>query len=128
MALWGSGLVVARAAHGFVPPMALTFWRWVVAALVLLPFVRRGLPAALPLVRLHWRVIGALTLSMACGAAFSVAAVNNLMPVFGVGLATLFLGEGLAGYHVAGAAFVFTGILLSIRQAQAAAGKSPGSR
>ena len=42
MALWGGALVVARGVHEIAPPMALTFWRWVVTALILFPFLRNS--------------------------------------------------------------------------------------
>ena len=39
----------------------------------------------------------------------------HLMPVFGIVLAWLFLGEGLAPFHVAGIALILTGIWLTSR-------------
>ena len=32
-------IAVARGAAGLVPPVSLAFWRWVLAALILLPFI-----------------------------------------------------------------------------------------
>ena len=32
-------IAVARVAAGFVPPVSLAFWRWVLAVLILLPFI-----------------------------------------------------------------------------------------
>jgi len=46
------------------------------------------------------------------------AAAGNflyLIPVFGIALAAVFLGESLAVYHLVGAAMVFGGIYLSTR-------------
>jgi drug/metabolite transporter (DMT)-like permease len=34
---WAGNFVVGRAVHDDIPPIALTFWRWVVAAAILLP-------------------------------------------------------------------------------------------
>ncbi|MEE8236951.1 MAG: DMT family transporter [Gammaproteobacteria bacterium] len=76
MALWGSSLVVARAAHEIVPPLAFTFWRWVIAVLVLLPIVWRKLPGTLPYLRRSWRSLALLCGFMVIGATFSVIAVN----------------------------------------------------
>ena len=39
----------------------------------------------------------------------------HLMPLFGAVLSLLFLGEGLRLYHLAGAIFIFSGIMLSSR-------------
>ena len=35
---WAGNVIVARAARGDVPPVTLSFWRWVIALLCLLPF------------------------------------------------------------------------------------------
>jgi len=37
--IWGGNFVVARWAHLDIPPLSLTFWRWVLAAVLLTPFV-----------------------------------------------------------------------------------------
>ncbi len=48
----------------------------------------------------------------------------HLMPVFGAALSFVFLGEGLALYHLGGAALVFGGIVLMSRGAAASPEKS----
>jgi len=40
----------------------------------------------------------------------------HLMPFFGAALSVVFLGEGLALYHISGAIFIFTGIALSSQE------------
>lgn len=40
---WSGNFVLGRAIHGTIPPFALSFWRWAVAAVLLAPFVWRGL-------------------------------------------------------------------------------------
>src|SRR5690606_30295209 len=75
MALWGGSLVVARGVHGLIGPMALTFWRWVVALVILWPLVRRKLPGAMPFIRRHWRGLGLLSVLMILGSTLSVVAV-----------------------------------------------------
>ncbi len=42
--LWGASTVVGRAVHQDLPPIGTSFWRWFLAALVLLLFVWRDLP------------------------------------------------------------------------------------
>lgn len=36
--LWASALVVARGAHELIPPIGFSFWRWLVAAVIMAPF------------------------------------------------------------------------------------------
>lgn len=57
---WAGNFNLARAIHADVPPLGLSFWRWAVAALILLPFARGSMRAALPLAREHWRLVLAL--------------------------------------------------------------------
>jgi drug/metabolite transporter (DMT)-like permease len=57
---WSSNFVLGRAVRADMPPIALAFWRWVVALLILLPLVWRQLPRALEDVRGHWPALCAL--------------------------------------------------------------------
>ena len=34
---WAGNFVLGRAVHADIPPLTLTFWRWAVAGMVLLP-------------------------------------------------------------------------------------------
>jgi len=47
--VWGGNAIVARAFAGELPPVGLAFWRWMLAAILVLPFawphVRRDAPA-----------------------------------------------------------------------------------
>lgn len=55
-----SNLVIGRAAVAHVEPWTLAFWRWGLAAAVLLPFAWSGIAAAADDVRAAWREIAAL--------------------------------------------------------------------
>ncbi|MBL4615126.1 MAG: DMT family transporter [Magnetovibrio sp.] len=48
---WGGNFVVGRWAHADIPPLNLTFWRWLAAGLILLPFVARAMWAHRVLIR-----------------------------------------------------------------------------
>jgi len=69
---WSGNFIVARAAHIDVPPIGLAFWRWFGALIVVLPFAWRPLKADWPVIRRHWRIIGAL-------AVIGVASFNTLV-------------------------------------------------
>jgi drug/metabolite transporter (DMT)-like permease len=43
-------IAVARGAAGFVPPVSLAFWRWVLAVLILLPFI-------FPQIKKNWKEV-----------------------------------------------------------------------
>ncbi len=127
MALWGSSLVVARAAHEIVPPLAFTFWRWVVAVIVLLPIVWRKLPATMPYVRRSWRSLALLCGFMVVGTTFSVVAVNyttainaslinGSQPIVTALAAFLVVRERMSLRSGIGVLAAFIGILVMISQ------------
>ncbi len=61
---WGGHWVVARAVYTESTPFALSFWRWLTAALVLAPFAWKPFIADLAKVRAQWKWIAVLSL---CG-------------------------------------------------------------
>ena len=71
---WAGNFNLARAIHVDVPPLGLSFWRWAVAALILLPFAWSAMRGALPLARVHWRLVLAL-------AVLGIAGFNSLVYV-----------------------------------------------
>ncbi|MBM3485612.1 MAG: DMT family transporter [Alphaproteobacteria bacterium] len=52
---WAGSSIVGRMAAGHVPPMAMSFWRWSAAFLVLLPFGYVALSRQWRVVLHHWR-------------------------------------------------------------------------
>jgi drug/metabolite transporter (DMT)-like permease len=68
--LWSSNYLIARAADGVIAPHMLALGRWVLAGLIMLPFVWRGLVRDGAPWRSEWRqilVLGALGMWI-CGA------------------------------------------------------------
>jgi drug/metabolite transporter (DMT)-like permease len=60
---WAGNFVMGRAVRGEVPPVGLAFWRWLVAAAVLLPFAWREIVARVGTVRRHAWLLAALGLT-----------------------------------------------------------------
>lgn len=54
---WSGNFVLGRAVAGKIPPVALAFWRWVVALAVLAPLTWRAVRAAWPVLRRSWKVL-----------------------------------------------------------------------
>lgn len=69
---WAGNAVVARSVVGTIPPLSLSFWRWTLALLILLPI-------GLPKVRRQWSIVVQRWPSMLALAAFSVGAFNTLL-------------------------------------------------
>jgi drug/metabolite transporter (DMT)-like permease len=125
MALWGGALVVARGVHDIAPPMALTFWRWLLALLILLPIVWRKLPALkassggsiLPLLPLSCFMVLGTTLSVTAvnfTTAINATIINAAQAAMTALVAFLVLKERLILRQVLGIACAFIGILVMV--------------
>jgi drug/metabolite transporter (DMT)-like permease len=60
---WAGNSIVGRAARDVMPPVALAFWRWVIALLLLLPFAYPHLRRDMGVIKANWKwvlVLGAL--------------------------------------------------------------------
>lgn len=54
---WSGNMIAGRAAREFVPPMALSFWRWLLALLLLLPFAWPHIKKDWPVLRRRWPIL-----------------------------------------------------------------------
>lgn len=54
---WAGNSILGRAARDLVPPVALSFWRWLLALLLVLPFAWPHLKRDWPLLRRHWPIL-----------------------------------------------------------------------
>ncbi|HLN24395.1 MAG TPA: DMT family transporter [Patescibacteria group bacterium] len=123
---WAGNAVVGRAAVGELPPIALAFWRWLFAFLLLLPI---GLPRILAqkaLVRRQWKVLCLLALSsvtayntflyiaLTTTTAVNATLVSAAIPVAIVGLSWAWTGETVSKRQGAGILLSLAGVLLVI--------------
>ncbi len=60
---WGGHWVVARAVYTEATPFALSFWRWLTAAVVLAPFAWKHVVSDAPKLRGHWKPLALLSLT-----------------------------------------------------------------
>src|SRR5690554_2151621 len=123
---WAGNAVVARGTVEHIPPLSMSFWRWVLALAIILPF---GLPG----IWRHRQIIRQRLGSMIALATFSVAAFNSLLyvaamtttatnialinatiPIFVALLAWLLLGDRTRPIQILGIAMALAGILCVI--------------
>jgi drug/metabolite transporter (DMT)-like permease len=71
---WAANWVVGRAMRSDMPPIAMGFWRWAIALLILLPFAAAEL-------RQKWRVVRANWLSLTLLGLLGAVAFNTLIYV-----------------------------------------------
>jgi len=124
VSLWAGNFIVAKAVVGVVPPLAMAFWRWAVAAALLFPMARPYLSRdAATLIR-HWRMTLTLSfLGVGCYAgliyvglqttsAITVLLENAILPaVIGV-FCFLIYGERVSRGHLWGIVLCVAGAVL----------------
>lgn len=123
---WAGNAVVARALVGEFPPLALSFARWALALLIILPFTWRALRAGWPALRGRWGVVLAISfLGVGCYnslqyvALQTVTAVNATLIGASGPIVTLLVGAAFFGTTVqrvqwVGAVVSLAGVLLVI--------------
>lgn len=62
--LWASAIVVGRGIHAVIPPVGLTFWRCVLASVILLPFAWPHLRADAEVFRHRWKMLALMAAAM----------------------------------------------------------------
>ena len=126
---WAGNVVLARAVHAEIPPVALSFWRWLVALLILAswswPLIRRNWPV----VRREWRrllrlaLVGmaifhttlylAVNYTTAVNVALIMAATPLVVPLFSWAIR----GERLSARLALGTAVSLIGVLVVVTRA-----------
>jgi len=118
-----SNLAIARGASGFVPPVSLAFWRWLLAFLIFLPFV-------FPSIRKNFKhlikeapkllVLG-LTGFAFCGAfpyisgltttVTNMGIIYSASPIFIILLSVSFFKEKISKFQLVGTLFCLLGVV-----------------
>ena len=125
--LWAGNAIVGRLApESDVPPIALNFWRWMVALLVLLPFAWPKLRAQRDLFKAHWwlwTVFGVSTVAgfnttFYIGLQYTTAVQGTLitaaMPVLVLIAARLFLGQPITARQLVGVLVSIAGVAVIV--------------
>jgi drug/metabolite transporter (DMT)-like permease len=121
-ASWGGNWVAARAVISEVSPFTLVFWRWSLAAAILLPFAAAQLRADAPLVRRHLAALCAFGIVGTAGfamlgywgvrytTAINAALLNASLPLFIVPLSWLLLRLTVSARQIAGLSLSLGGV------------------
>ena len=132
-AFFASNMLVGRATHDVIPPVALAFWRWTTALLLLLPFTGGALLRHRRDIAREWRdlvVLGALGMGV-CGAFVYIAAdsttatniglIYAASPILIVVLARFCYAETLSAVQGLGVGLSLLGVLAVICRGDPAA-------
>lgn len=132
MLFWSGNWVVGRGIRGDVPPLALSFWRWMIAFALLLPFAWPPLKKQWRAVLRHWPMLSVLGIfGGACHNALTyiglaqTTATNGVLlasatPIMILGLSWAILGKRLHRLEWLGVVVSFGGILAIISHGEPA--------
>ena len=121
--VWTGNTLVTKAAAVVIDPAAITLYRWLLAGLVLSPFLLRSVWRQRAIVVVHWpklAFLGFLGMGMYQGLAYQAAkttsAINMgvivaLMPLLSALLASSLTGEKLTASRLSGAVISLLGLL-----------------
>ena len=119
---WAGNWVFARALRDDVPPVALAFWRWMVALVILTPFAYAHVRRQWRMIAQSWRVLALLALlatvfqhipvyiGLRETTATNGALLNSVTPVLILLLSRLLFAERLSLTQVAGVSISLLGV------------------
>ena len=125
-ALFGSNQIMGRLIEGAVPPIGLSFWRWILATLVVLPFTIKYIRQFGPIILQEWRiyvgmafcliVLGNTTIYIALNytTAINAAIVSSVQPAITFALSWLFYREFVTKGQIFGAVIAIFGVFYII--------------
>lgn len=131
--IWTGNTLVTKLAAGAIDPGSIAFYRWVLAFLVLTPFLGRTAWQHRAIIGDHWRklaVLGGLGMAMYQGLAYEAArttsAVNMgvivaMMPLLAALLASVLSAESLSTRQIVGAVVSLMGLVVLTTRGQPAA-------
>jgi drug/metabolite transporter (DMT)-like permease len=120
---WSVNWIVGRALHYDVPPMAMTFFRWLFAVAILAPFALPHVLRQWPLLRANARrllLLGAIGIGSHNALAYlglnyttatNGVILNSFIPVMIIAIAWVFLRQRLAPLQLVGVAVSLAGVL-----------------
>jgi drug/metabolite transporter (DMT)-like permease len=127
---WGGNFNIARAFNVEIPPMGLSFWRWSVAGLILLPWVWRPMCAQWSAFKQHLPLVLVLGLLGVSGfntlvylglqttTATNGVLLQSVNPIFIIALSSLLLGEFASSRQWLGILLSLIGVLVILIQGQ----------
>ena len=125
---WSGNFVLGRGLHDRVPPIALSFWRWLTALMIILPFALRPMLKQRDVIFRYWKQL--LVFSLLGVAGFSTLVyiglktttatngvlLNTTSPVFIILISRVFLKHHLSWQRGLGVALALTGAAVIITQ------------
>ncbi|KAF0822867.1 DMT family transporter [Cytobacillus firmus] len=124
--IWGGNFVIGRIGVDFFPPVLFSLMRWLIAFLLLTPFMTKQLKNDWNIIRKHMKILLLLAVTGIAGyntiiyfalqytTSINASVVNSTTPLFIAILAVFLLREKLLAHHAAGIILSVFGILFVI--------------
>jgi len=125
---WSGNFIVANAIQDNIPPISLSFWRWMVATLALLPFSVKSIIRHKKLILKHWNLISLLAilgvtiystfiyLGLKSSTETNTVLVNSINPIFIVLISWIGFRDHMTGLQIVGIVISLTGLVWIITQ------------
>jgi len=129
---WAGNVVIGRAMRHDIPPVAMSFWRWAIAGVILLPLVAGELRTQWPAIRRNWWLLAAFGLlgvtlfntfsylGLQWTTATNAALLNSTIPVIVALASWLLLREPLSARQTLGIGVSLIGVLTILVEGSAA--------
>lgn len=126
--IWSMNITVTRYVADYISPVSISFYRWLVAFVVLTPFMLSKVWRERQLVLAHWKqlaVLGAFGMVLYQGLGYSAAhyttatnmgIINAFIPVFTIFVSMLMLKDIPNRFAVVGSMLSFAGLLYVMAQ------------
>src|SRR4051812_41357042 len=120
---WAGNWVIARGIQGYMSPIAMAFWRWLAALILLTPFVAKPIAREWRSVLRAWKIlvplgvlgVGAFNTLTYTGLKYTAATngvlLNSVIPILVIAINVAFLREPLRAPQAAGVVTSLTGVL-----------------
>lgn len=120
---WSGNMVLGRGIRADVPPMALAFWRWALAFVLVLPLALPHLKTQWPLLKKGWKPVVVLGLIGVGGyntfayialqytSATNAVLLNSFIPIVTMAISWAFLGKHLTRPQAIGVIISLVGVM-----------------
>jgi drug/metabolite transporter (DMT)-like permease len=123
---WAGNWVLARGIQGYMSPIAMAFWRWLAALVILLPFVVRPIITEWAAVRRSWKIlvllgivgVGAFNTLTYTGLKYTTATngvlLNSVIPILVIAINVIVFRERLSATQAAGVLTSLSGVVVIV--------------
>jgi drug/metabolite transporter (DMT)-like permease len=128
---WAGNWVIARGIQGHMSPIAMAFWRWLIALIILMPFVAQPIAREWRNVLRAWKIIvplgvlgvGAFNTLTYTGLKYTAATngvlLNSVIPILVIAINVAFLREPLRAPQAVGVVTSLAGVLIIVARGDA---------